>query len=64
MHEIQGAAKRMEGMTPTSVVSLLRYAKRTPRKSLDVPIFPTTEAGRLSADDSLETTVIGNDKSL
>ncbi|KAG7085538.1 hypothetical protein E1B28_003096 [Marasmius oreades] len=27
-----GAAKRMDGMTPTSVVSLLRYAKRTHRR--------------------------------
>lgn len=25
----QGAAKRMEGMTPTAVVALLKYAKRT-----------------------------------
>ena len=25
----QGAAKRMEGMTPTSLVALLEYAKKT-----------------------------------
>lgn len=32
----QGAAKRMEGMTPTSVVCLLRHAKRTHRASEDI----------------------------
>lgn len=31
-----GAAKRMEGMTPTSVVALLRHAKRTFRSSQDL----------------------------
>ncbi|KAI0795900.1 glucose inhibited division protein A-domain-containing protein [Abortiporus biennis] len=31
-----GAAKRMEGMTPTSVVALLRYAKRTYRRNQDI----------------------------
>ncbi|RDB21915.1 Mitochondrial translation optimization protein 1 [Hypsizygus marmoreus] len=31
-----GAAKRMEGMTPTSVVSLLRHAKRTFREPVPV----------------------------
>lgn len=29
---LQGAAKRMEGMTPTSIVYLLRHAKRTFRR--------------------------------
>lgn len=28
MFSTQGAAKRMEGMTPCSVVSLLKHAKR------------------------------------
>ncbi|KAF9267087.1 glucose-inhibited division protein A subfamily [Marasmius fiardii PR-910] len=32
-----GAAKRMEGMTPTSVVSLLRHAKRTHRRRQTEP---------------------------
>lgn len=31
----KGAAKRMEGMTPTSIVCLLRHAKRTFGKSLN-----------------------------
>uniref|UniRef100_A0A0W0FKJ8 tRNA uridine 5-carboxymethylaminomethyl modification enzyme C-terminal subdomain domain-containing protein n=1 Tax=Moniliophthora roreri TaxID=221103 RepID=A0A0W0FKJ8_MONRR len=36
-----GAAKRMEGMTPTSVVSLLRHAKRTHgRQHLQVESIP------------------------
>lgn len=30
----KGAAKRMEGMTPTSIVCLLRHAKRTFGKSV------------------------------
>jgi hypothetical protein len=54
----------MEGMTPTSVVSLLRYAKRTPRKSIDVPVFPATEAERLSFDGSLETNTTNNNENL
>ncbi|KAH8105159.1 mitochondrial translation optimization protein [Cristinia sonorae] len=32
-----GAARRMEGMTPTSIVSLLRYAKNTRRRSSTSP---------------------------
>ncbi|KAI0077948.1 glucose-inhibited division protein A subfamily [Panus rudis PR-1116 ss-1] len=31
-----GAAKRMEGMTPTSLVSLLRYAKRTYKPTAEI----------------------------
>jgi hypothetical protein len=26
---LQGAAKRMEGMTPSGIVALLKYARRT-----------------------------------
>ncbi|KAG6823523.1 hypothetical protein H0H92_009913, partial [Tricholoma furcatifolium] len=32
----RGAAKRMEGMTPASIVALLRYAKRTFRQSYNL----------------------------
>ncbi|KAM6490764.1 mitochondrial translation optimization protein, partial [Amanita muscaria] len=45
-----GAAKRMEGMTPTSIVSLLRHAKRTfarDLKTLEMP--PVMEKPRTSA---------------
>jgi tRNA uridine 5-carboxymethylaminomethyl modification enzyme len=36
----KGAAKRMEGMTPTSIVCLLRHAKRTFGKSLKADPHP------------------------
>jgi len=42
--ETIGAAKRMEGMTPTSVVCLLRHAKRTFGKSLKTSAHATRDA--------------------
>jgi hypothetical protein len=40
----KGAAKRMEGMTPTSIVCLLRHAKRTCGKSLKAGAHATRDA--------------------
>jgi tRNA uridine 5-carboxymethylaminomethyl modification enzyme len=34
----QGVARRMEGMTPSSIVYLLKYAKRTHRKTFLAPM--------------------------
>lgn len=47
-----GAAKRMEGMTPTGIVALLQYAKKTFSKSgLRSSLAPISESGK-TADAS------------
>ena len=42
---LKGAAKRMEGMTPSSVVALLRHAKRTYRGSSGMSESVAVQAG-------------------